>query len=50
MSTFEKPHAYSVGMDYVLVNGQLTVAAGQHTRAREGEIIVGPGVKKKRRS
>jgi N-acyl-D-amino-acid deacylase len=46
MSTYEKPHAYSVGMDYVLVNGQLTVAKGTHTKAREGEIILGPGRKK----
>jgi N-acyl-D-amino-acid deacylase len=46
MSTFEKPHAYSVGMDYVLVNGKLTVAAGRHTRTRKGEIIMGPGAKK----
>ena len=45
-STFEKPHAYSAGMDYVLVNGQLTLAAGQHTQARKGEIILGPGAKK----
>jgi N-acyl-D-amino-acid deacylase len=48
MSTYEKPHAYSVGMDYVLVNGHLTVAAGKHTKVRKGEIILGPGVKKKR--
>jgi N-acyl-D-amino-acid deacylase len=42
-STFEKPHAYSVGMDYILVNGRLTVAAGKHTRERNGEIVFGPG-------
>lgn len=47
LSTFEKPHAYSVGMDYVMVNGQLTLQAGKHTGAREGKIVYGPGKKKK---
>lgn len=46
MSTFEKPHAYSAGMDYVLVNGKLTLEAGKHTGLRKGEIIFGPGKKK----
>lgn len=49
MSTYEKPHAYSVGMDYVLVNGQITVEAGKHTRIRKGELIYGPGKEKKRK-
>lgn len=43
MSTFENPHQYAVGMKYVLVNGELVVAAGQHTGRRPGRILHGPG-------
>jgi len=46
LSTFEKPHAYSQGMEYVLVNGKLTVAAGKHTGLRNGKILYGPAYKK----
>ena len=42
-ATFENPHQYAVGMKYVLVNGELVVENGQHTGARPGRIINGPG-------
>ncbi|WP_400193996.1 amidohydrolase family protein [Hymenobacter sp. B81] len=42
-STFERPHQYSVGMHYVLVNGRLTVRAGQHTGVRAGQVLYGAG-------
>lgn len=42
-ATFEDPHNYAVGMKYVLVNGQLVVADGEHTGRRPGKIIYGPG-------
>jgi N-acyl-D-amino-acid deacylase len=42
-STFTQPHQYSVGMRYVLVNGQLTVREGQHTKRRAGQVLYGPG-------
>jgi N-acyl-D-amino-acid deacylase len=42
-STFDKPHAYSTGFSYVLVNGQLTVDNGVHTAARNGKALLGPG-------
>lgn len=38
-STFEKPHQYSTGFKYVLVNGELTVNEGLHTGARAGNSI-----------
>ena len=38
-STFEKPHQYSTGFKYVLVNGTLTVDEGVHTSARAGTSI-----------
>ena len=43
-STFEKPHQYSTGFKYVLVNGSLVVNNGQHTGARTGKAIHGPGL------
>ena len=42
-STFTQPHQYSVGMRYVLVNGQLTVREGHHTKRRAGQVLYGPG-------
>jgi len=42
-ATFEDPHQYAVGMKHVFVNGELVVEDGQHTGARPGRIIYGPG-------
>ncbi|MBX2923353.1 MAG: D-aminoacylase [Chitinophagaceae bacterium] len=42
-ATFEKPHAYSQGFRYVIVNGELTVNNGHHTGARNGMTLYGPG-------
>lgn len=39
LSTFEKPHQYSTGFKYVLVNGALTVNEGMHTGVRAGVSI-----------
>ncbi len=38
-STYTNPHQYSEGIEYVLVNGQITVQKGKHTGARNGRII-----------
>lgn len=38
-ATFEKPHAYSTGFAYVLVNGKITVQHGQHTGERAGKAL-----------
>ncbi len=38
-ATFENPHAYSVGIDYVLVNGQLVIARGKHTGSKPGQVL-----------
>jgi N-acyl-D-amino-acid deacylase len=43
ISTFEKPHAYSKGFHYVIVNGVLTVDSEKHTGARAGKALYGPG-------
>ena len=43
-ATFQKPHAYSEGFVYVLVNGETVIDHGVHTGARSGRVLVGPGV------
>lgn len=43
MATYEKPHAYSAGIDYVLVNGTVVLENGKHTGKKPGEIIRGKG-------
>ncbi|MBX7124764.1 MAG: D-aminoacylase [Cyclobacteriaceae bacterium] len=44
-STFQKPHAYSTGFHYVIVNGQVTVDQGRHTGVRSGRVLKGPGAR-----
>jgi N-acyl-D-amino-acid deacylase len=39
-ATYEKPHQYATGIEYVLVNGQLVLdRGGVHTGARPGQIV-----------
>jgi N-acyl-D-amino-acid deacylase len=42
-ATFESPNQYPVGIEYVLVNGKLSVDKGRHTGALAGRVIRGPG-------
>ena len=42
-ATFERPHQYSTGVEYVLVNGEFVLDRGRHTRARPGRILSGAG-------
>ena len=44
-ATFEEPHQYSVGFDYVLVNGVAVVADGVITDERSGRFVHGPGAR-----
>jgi N-acyl-D-amino-acid deacylase len=44
-ATFEQPHQYSVGFQYILVNGKLVVEDGKHTGARSGMALYGPAKK-----
>jgi len=39
VSTYEKPHAYSKGFSFVLVNGMVTVENGQHLQVRGGTTL-----------
>ena len=39
-ATFEPPHQHPIGIEYVLVNGELAVDKGQQTPALAGRVIV----------
>ena len=43
LSTYAKPHQYSTGFEYVIVNGKLIVDNNKHTGIRSGKILYGPG-------
>ena len=42
-ATFENPHQYSTGMVHVFVNGTQVLKDGEHTNARPGRVVRGPG-------
>ena len=42
-ATFEEPNQYPIGIDYVIVNGQIEVDNGQRTPALAGRALRGPG-------
>ena len=42
-ATFENPHQYSVGVNHVVVNGIQVLKDGEHTDARPGRALWGPG-------
>jgi N-acyl-D-amino-acid deacylase len=41
-ATFEDPHHYSVGIEFVLVNGEVVLERGELTDNRPGQPIRGP--------
>ncbi|RYY18215.1 MAG: D-aminoacylase [Chitinophagaceae bacterium] len=45
-STYENPHQFSSGFQYVIVNGQLVVQNGKHTGVRSGAVLYGPAYEK----
>ncbi|HUH32718.1 MAG TPA: amidohydrolase family protein, partial [Daejeonella sp.] len=47
-STYEKPHAYSTGIQYVIVNGKITLKQMQHTGVRNGQILRAPSITKRK--
>lgn len=44
-ATFTKPHQYSTGVSEVFVNGKQVLKNGQHTGAKPGRVVRGPGYK-----
>jgi N-acyl-D-amino-acid deacylase len=45
-ATFERPHQYPTGIRHVIVNGVVTVENEQHTGARAGRALYGPGYRR----
>jgi N-acyl-D-amino-acid deacylase len=43
LATYEKPHQYAAGVEYVIVNGKIVLDKGEHTGARPGTILYGQG-------
>lgn len=46
-ATWDDPVEYPVGIDYVLVNGEVVIDHGRHTGARPGHVLRGPGHREK---
>lgn len=49
-ATFDHPHQYATGMIHVLVNGTPVLRDGEHTGARSGRVVRGPGWQASRRT
>lgn len=45
-ATFENPQQYAIGMNHVFINGTQVLNNGEHTNAKPGRIVYGPGWKK----
>jgi N-acyl-D-amino-acid deacylase len=48
-ATFAEPHQYATGMVHVFVNGAQVLQDGEHTGARPGQVVRGPGGKNRQR-
>jgi len=42
-ATYDEPMLNPTGIEYVLVNGMVTIENGKHTGARGGKVLYGPG-------
>jgi N-acyl-D-amino-acid deacylase len=42
-ATYEKPHQYATGVKHVFVNGAQVLKDGEHTGAKQGKALWGPG-------
>ncbi|MCU1266330.1 MAG: D-alanyl-D-alanine carboxypeptidase/D-alanyl-D-alanine-endopeptidase [Acidobacteria bacterium] len=42
-ATFEMPNQYPKGIEYVIINGQISVDKGKRTAALAGQVLRGPG-------
>ena len=38
-ATFEDPHQLAIGVEWVLVNGEVVIESGQHTGALPGRVL-----------
>jgi N-acyl-D-amino-acid deacylase len=44
-ATYTEPEQYPIGIDYVIVNGQVVIDHDKHTGALPGKVLYGPGKK-----
>lgn len=44
-ATYEQPHQYATGVAHVFVNGVQVLEDGEHTGAKPGQVVRGPGWK-----
>jgi N-acyl-D-amino-acid deacylase len=49
-ATFSQPHRLSLGMKYVLVNGEVVLDGGKFTGKRPGRVLRGPGYRRDARA
>ena len=42
-ATFEQPHQFATGVVHVVVNGVQVIRNGEHTGAKPGQVVRGPG-------
>ena len=42
-ATFENPHQYPDGIEFVIVNGEIVIEKGEHTGNLPGTVLRGPG-------
>ena len=40
---YSAPHAFSEGMEFVIVNGEVVIENGEHNGTRSGQVLKGPG-------
>src|SRR5690242_10214414 len=45
-ATFDSPNQYPIGIEYVLVNGKVSVDKGERTGVLAGRVLRGPGYRK----
>jgi N-acyl-D-amino-acid deacylase len=38
-ATFHNPHQFPIGIEYVILNGQIIIKNGEHTEVRAGKIL-----------
>lgn len=43
VATYERPTEFARGIEFVLVNGIVVIAGGEHTGAKPGRVLYGPG-------
>ncbi|HEY3404370.1 MAG TPA: D-aminoacylase [Ohtaekwangia sp.] len=46
-ATFDNPKEYATGMVHVIINGKLVLKDGEHTGAKPGRVVYGPGYRRK---